>query len=248
MFGKHKFRLIHDSFFFDRRVLKRFLNYFKSENSRFEWGCSVKPDLLNPALIDDFIAAGCRGMFLGIESASPVVQRRIGKIMDLKRVSESVEYAVSRGLGLITSFIIGFPFETTDDLQRTLNYHKRMVDIGVFRSMVNTLCPLPASELRRLGNAIRYDECPPNLSDAGWMIDEEARDLIRRHPSLFSSFYRYELQYLDQADVAAAFYVANNTLLLPQSSFRKYLTNSDSDNSVDIVLSVNGIGVGFKNC
>lgn len=209
LFHKNKFRLVHDSFLFRRSVVAQLLDVFITENQRFEWGCSVKPDLLDKTLIDKFVDAGCRGVFLGIESASPTVQRRIGKVLDLQKVANNVQYAISCGLGLITSFVIGFPFETAEDLQLTLDCHKRMVDMGVLRSMVNVLCPLPASRLRREGFPIIYNGCPPNLSDPAWMLDDDSELLVRRYPQLFSSFYRYELKHISHDDVSAAFYIAN---------------------------------------
>jgi len=208
-FSKNYFAFTHDSFILNRQNTEHLLKVFINARHSYTWGCSVRADLLDEKLIEEFHMAGCRGMFFGLETGSPNVKKAIGKVIDNTKLLNVVKYCLSHGIDIITSFIIGFPFETEADLQMTLDLHKRMVDLGVRNSMVNMLCPLPASRLFREGYDIIYDGFPPNLSSLD-DINLQVQTLIQEHPNLFSSFFKYMPRHISLLELSIVQVIANN--------------------------------------
>ncbi len=110
------------------------------------WVARSRLDLVDEALIDTMVAAGCREMFFGLESGS---ERILGALRG-KNIGETkiIEYARQSGVSVSLSFIIGHPQETEEDLDQTLwcclEYAAREV-MGV----PLLLCTLPGTDLYR---------------------------------------------------------------------------------------------------
>jgi len=63
--------------------------------------------------------AGCEQIHFGVESGFGKVLQRIKKDIHISSVLESVEICRKTELQCLASFIVGFPFETWDDVKRT---------------------------------------------------------------------------------------------------------------------------------
>lgn len=209
IFKKNRFYLLHDNFAFNKNAFREFLNYFIKNNNHYRWNCSVTQSMLDESLIDMCVDAGCASMFWGLESASPHVQKMIGKIQDRKKIENNVKYTCKKGIKVTTSFIIGFPFETKKEMQRTLDFHREIVDLGIYKSMVNILCPMPASRLIRQGYEIYYDGFSPILLNSPALLDDESIELVKSHPKIFSSLYKYKNKEIDDFEIKVACYIAN---------------------------------------
>lgn len=88
---------------------------------RFSGNCRIAPNL-TPHMLEKMHRAGCRQLFLGLESASP-------KILELMNKGIKVEWAIQNlrdchEAGILTSvnLIIGFPGETEEDFEKTLKF------------------------------------------------------------------------------------------------------------------------------
>jgi magnesium-protoporphyrin IX monomethyl ester (oxidative) cyclase len=95
----------------------------------------VRADCLNLDLLKKMKQSGCRSVFVGVESGDQqILDKVICKSLDLNRV---VEFAKnSREIGLKTGafYIIGFPGETKETMQRTVDFAlelKRKYDMGM---------------------------------------------------------------------------------------------------------------------
>lgn len=67
--------------------------------------------------------AGLRAIFFGIESGCPeVLNRAVGKGLDLARVRETVRAAQAAGIFVVTSMIVPLPFDTEETLAESLQF------------------------------------------------------------------------------------------------------------------------------
>ena len=76
-YGVTKFSLVHDMFTANPGHLEHFCNNIIQEVPNFTWGCSSRVDVLNEAIIDKMRKANCKGIYLGIETGSPSMQKLI---------------------------------------------------------------------------------------------------------------------------------------------------------------------------
>ena len=71
-------------------------------------------------------SAGCQTMFFGVESGSPRIQQKLNKGIDLKDVVKAFELCRQAGIQTVTSFMLGIPGETLDDMNETFNFSKKL--------------------------------------------------------------------------------------------------------------------------
>ncbi|MBN2071481.1 MAG: radical SAM protein [Candidatus Krumholzibacteriota bacterium] len=87
-----------------------------------QWGAFTRISGLDDEVIREMALAGCCFVFLGIESGSNPVLRRMNKRIKAED-SERVLRTCSRyGIATFASFIVGFPGERDSDLKETLDF------------------------------------------------------------------------------------------------------------------------------
>ena len=77
---------------------------------------------LNPSVIDTMVAAGLYRVTLPIETGNPKTLRFIKKPVNFDKVRASIDYCNRKGLYTAANMIIGFPFETREDIQQTFDF------------------------------------------------------------------------------------------------------------------------------
>ena len=83
--------------------------------------------------------AGLRAIFFGIESGCPeVLNRAVGKGLDLARVRETVRAAQAAGIFVVTSMIVPLPIDTEETLAESLQF---------LREVRPTRCPCSSRAL-----------------------------------------------------------------------------------------------------
>jgi magnesium-protoporphyrin IX monomethyl ester (oxidative) cyclase len=99
---------------------------------------------LNESVLDKMKQAGCYRITFGIESGNPEMRKFIGKPFDLKQAQRLIRYANKIGMWTICTFIIGFPHETREAINDTIQF---AVDSDTDMAVFYLLCPHPTSRL-----------------------------------------------------------------------------------------------------
>jgi radical SAM superfamily enzyme YgiQ (UPF0313 family) len=199
-FSVHSFSLVDDCFNASRGSMKGLCEGLVEAAHPYRWGCSVRMDLMNQTLLDLLWGAGCRGLFAGLESGSDRIQRITGKRLGIQRALENLEYALQKGFHIITSFVIGFPEETRQDLRETMELHARVLDMGVAESQMNLLTPLQGSRLFREGAyPLEFDDQRSHF--IGNVTLPEHLEMIREHVRVFAAFYHFKLENLSRKEL-----------------------------------------------
>jgi len=164
------------------------------------WTCLARIDLMDDSLLDLMAKAGCDSVFLGIESGSDAVLKKIRKRFTIREATEKAELATKYMKRVVTSYIWGFPFETMDDFKSTILSVVSMWYLGAMAGL-KLLSPMPLS---RLGIECRdrldfHEELcsvfatlgnvAPGASSRKTALPEEFRTMIRRYPDVFQGFY-----------------------------------------------------------
>lgn len=93
----------------DRKFNFNWFSYFRCSNSDDE-------------AIELMAKSGCKGVFLGIESGSPTILKNMNKAATVERYAEGIKLLREHGIATFGSFIIGFPGETDETVQETVNF------------------------------------------------------------------------------------------------------------------------------
>ena len=213
-YGCRHFDLSHDLFTVNKRLVQTFCQAVVESNLPLRWTCSARTDCVDETLLDEMQAAGCVGIYFGIETGSARMQKTINKNLELERVVPTLRAVSERGIRAICSFIIGFPEETEEDLSATLNLALDLARIRDTRVQMHLLAPLAPSPLYEAhSNRLLYDGHPSDVSD--YLLTSEERELVRAHPEIFTSFYYIDTPHLnrDKLKIIASMWEFPNVLL-----------------------------------
>mgnify|MGYP002531408948 CR=1 FL=1 len=96
--------------------------------------------------------SGCRELFIGIESGSASIRRKINKPGTVQQVVEVIHSILQAGIDVKGYFIFGFPDETAIDAEETYSLALKLKNIsqntkGTFRTSVFQFRPYHGTQL-----------------------------------------------------------------------------------------------------
>ena len=186
------FSLTHDNFTVNQQFVRQFCRELLECNESFTWSCSSRTDHVNKELFEYMMQAGCNGVFFGIESGSQSIQKVIGKKLDLNQAFELLRELHQLGLSCTISFIMGFPEETQEDINLTLDLMVRLFSIGIADVQLHQLSPFPGTKLfdEEKDNLVLGDQFwSTNDMNGDFQISEIEKDWISKYPQIFSNYY-----------------------------------------------------------
>jgi len=121
------------------------------------WACQARVDLINEKMIRLMKESGCLQIEFGIESGS---ERILELVVDKGFAPDKVEGAIRLcnryGIRTLSNFIMGYPTETMEDLQKTIDLAKRIRSSYYAFTVV---LPLPGTKLYEMvGEDISMEE------------------------------------------------------------------------------------------
>jgi radical SAM superfamily enzyme YgiQ (UPF0313 family) len=199
-YGTRQFELMHDMFTVDRKRVVAFCETLLASGKKYEWGCSARTDYVDPELIEQLWAAGCRLVFFGIETGSAQLQRVVDKNLDLSEAMAMVETSAKRGLKTTVSTITGFPEETQPDFACTVDFVMQAARFDEVETQIHLFEPLAETPMStQYRRELVFDDIFSDLSHQGWKQDLHDRAAIMAYPDVFSNFYAPPTPFLDRA-------------------------------------------------
>lgn len=129
-------------------------NHIFSQFPQISWRGMVHVLSLAGALnkIKELKLGKCRELFIGIESGSDKIRRKINKLGDISSIVNVSKEILHNGIDLKGYFIYGFPGETRDDFQKTYELASTIRQIstnepGTFRTSVFQFRPYHGTQL-----------------------------------------------------------------------------------------------------
>ena len=167
-----------------RRATETFYRYSMSWRAMAHIA-SIKQ--VSPEDLRELRESGCSELFIGVESGSPHILRRIHKTSDTQLIREQISRLFGAGIGVKTYFIFGFPEETLDDMSLTAQLAEDMRDDalrlgGTFRTSVFQFRPYHGTELFRGSQAMGT-----TIKEKDARFDEELTQRIGRPQYNFES-------------------------------------------------------------
>lgn len=196
-FGIKKCLFDHDLFTANKNKVREFCSILKEEGLGFTWSCSSRADTINNELIDEMVSAGMKSIYLGIETGSPRMQKLTHKNLDLDKAYEIIRYLRAKGVLVTASFIYGFPQETEEDVEDTLKYISRLIDMQVTSVQLHLCAMFPGTEYYNT-----YKEHLVLSSSFSNIVGDfgvrENLDFIKDNKVLFPFYYEYRSELRDK--------------------------------------------------
>jgi radical SAM PhpK family P-methyltransferase len=88
----------------------------------FNWFSYFRCSNSDEEAFDLMAESGCKGVFLGIESGSPSILKNMNKAATIERYAEGIKMLKERNITTFGSFILGFPGETDQTVEETIDF------------------------------------------------------------------------------------------------------------------------------
>jgi radical SAM superfamily enzyme YgiQ (UPF0313 family) len=193
-FGAECFLLAFDQFTAKRSFAEQFcLGLIDAGLSHLPWYCISRLDTVDKDLLNLMRKAGCETMCYGIDSGSKRTLAFIRKDIDREVLFDRVRETTEAGIVPTLSFVIGFPEESRQDLEATLELALKSAATGNANILVQMTTILPGTDLyekyrRRLVRDVdTYFSLGIEFDQGKRIASDDA--LIDSDPDIFSSFY-----------------------------------------------------------
>jgi radical SAM superfamily enzyme YgiQ (UPF0313 family) len=194
-YGVTRFELVHDMFTVDRKRVVEFCETLLASGRNFRWSCSARTDCVDEPLLRLMAQAGCTGIFFGIETGAPRLQKIIDKSLDLDQSVRVFEQCHRLGIETTASLITGFPEETYDDLRGTANFLLKVLRYDDVTGALHLLAPLAKTPIQaRYRDSLFLEDAQSEICKLGWEQNPLEQELVRSHPDIFPNFYHLPTQ------------------------------------------------------
>ncbi len=183
-------RFVDDNFRLGRSDLNEVCRHFIDSGIRLKWMSFFHASMLESVEMDLLLQAGCIEVQIGIESADPVVLENMQKKTDIGMYSRVIEKFLSAGISCSCSFLVGFPGETIESVQRTIDFIEsipREHHKGIFYWSIYPFILSPLSPIYEPKNRARY-----GLSGYMQKWNHQTMDSRTAHEVVFRAFQKIE--------------------------------------------------------
>lgn len=145
-YGYREFHFVDDNCSVSRQRMNEICDEILKRNLRVKLAAPTGIAIagLNAEILAKMKKAGFYRFCFGIESGDPETQKIIKKRVDLEQATEVISCANKLGFWTSATFIMGFPHETMERIQLTIDFAKRSnMDFAIFYLLV----PQPRTEV-----------------------------------------------------------------------------------------------------
>lgn len=194
-FGVREFHIEDDNFIWNKKYVQVFCQRLLDEKLKISWTMpnGVRLDTLDETTLGLMKKAGCYILIVGIESGSERILRIMRKALSIKTIEEKVALAHKAGLLVHGFFMLGYPEETREDIEETLNLALRLKLTG---ANFHSFQPLPGTEIsqqlfeRGDIQGFNYDSRKASFANPVYAPrDISVEDLKKMQKRMIRSFY-----------------------------------------------------------
>lgn len=193
-YGTRHFYFVDDAMAMDRTRMERICNRLIDEKLGFTWHMMTRIDTMSEELLDLVARAGCQQIDYGVESGNPETLKKIHKPHTAEMVRRVIPMTRRHGIRPVAFFILGFPWETPQSIDATLELMKDLApDVVFMPALASILVPFPGTEL--------YDRYKDEYGFAEWwMSDNRTYDAPRADTHAFYQTVMFRMGMVLDAD------------------------------------------------
>jgi anaerobic magnesium-protoporphyrin IX monomethyl ester cyclase len=184
-FGVRFISITDDTFTIQKQRVYELCDMLQRSAMDIKWTCFSRADGMDKTLAKTMQKAGCVGLNFGIETGNPAMLAQIGKGSRLEDSVSAIEAARGAGLRIVCSFMTGFPKETPEMAEDTINFALRLnPDLALFNSLVPYPGTPVSAEVLRPGDydGIDWTRLRTSTTGAGPVFEGDGRtaaDLVK---------------------------------------------------------------------
>ncbi|WP_321421405.1 B12-binding domain-containing radical SAM protein [uncultured Methanobacterium sp.] len=147
LLNKYKIRdiaFMDDTFMLNKRRANDIAQEIEDRNLDVSFVASSRVDMVDYNLLKKLKRSGMSTLYYGVESGSQRILNLMKKGITLKQAEDAVCSAKDAGLNVLTSFILGYPGETADDINKTINFS---IKLNPDYSQFSILTPFPGTPI-----------------------------------------------------------------------------------------------------
>jgi radical SAM superfamily enzyme YgiQ (UPF0313 family) len=131
-------------------------------NKKVKLDCNMRFGVLDQEAFNSMAQAGFRFILFGLESANQKTLDRVNKCLKVEQIREGLKMAKAAGLNPHITVMLGYPWETKEEAQRTIELAKDLFRCGLVDTLQATIViPYPGTPL--------FEEC----REQGWLKTED---------------------------------------------------------------------------
>lgn len=188
--GLQKFEIDDAALNLNLPVLSKLCDLILSSGLKIKWGgAALIRKEMAPDLIKKMAAAGCNCIGYGLESGSQKIVNSMGKRFKMKDAERVIRDTYNSGIETILGIIVGFPGETEEDFQQTLDFIKRNKD---FISKVNfpSECCIGCNSYMH-GHAEKFETILDQNNDGELWVSKDGKnthEVRQKRKEIFNKF------------------------------------------------------------
>ncbi len=173
-YGADAFSFYDDTFTFDRKRAREICEEMKSRKVDLQWDCRTRVDRITKKDLAILRDANCQLIHFGVESGSQKMLNAMKKGTTVEQNARAIKWAKEVGILAAISVVIGYPGETPEMLQQTLDFIRKTRPDYVYMCVA---IPYPGTELLDL------------LQELGWEMTTDwehfdEQTLVFRNPGI----------------------------------------------------------------
>ena len=208
-YGVKEFRFEDCAFTAEPERAEKICALLKENLPGLAWNCDVRADTASDGLFSAMREAGCRRVFLGVETGSQKMLGELGANKDIRldQVRDAVKLAKKHGLRMNCSFVLGLPGETRETALESLAF---ALELDPDYVMFSVLMPVVGSRIfeqavkegkidpvtYRGGHYLSTYASPEEIIEVGGLKAAELAELMRSFNRKFYSRPAYVLRRL----------------------------------------------------
>jgi anaerobic magnesium-protoporphyrin IX monomethyl ester cyclase len=118
------FWFVDDVFTISHIWIKDFSDELEKRKLKISYECITRSDRLNEEIIKLLKQTGCHRVWIGAESGSQKILDAMDRRVKIEQVREMIALCKSHGIQTGTFIMFGYPGETIDDIEKTLEHLK----------------------------------------------------------------------------------------------------------------------------
>jgi radical SAM superfamily enzyme YgiQ (UPF0313 family) len=123
-YGSKGIYFVGDNFTINQQHTLEVCDLIKQRKLDVEWVCDTRVDLLSRDLLQEMKSAGCKSIFFGIQSGAPHILRKLNIKFTREQVIQTFKLLREEGINIASSFMLGIPGETVEDMETTFKFAK----------------------------------------------------------------------------------------------------------------------------
>jgi anaerobic magnesium-protoporphyrin IX monomethyl ester cyclase len=156
-YGADAFSFYDDTFTFDLKRARDICKEMKNRKVDLQWDCRTRVDRINKEDLAVLRDANCQLIHFGVESGSQKMLNLMKKGTTVEQNARAIKWAKEAGISVAISVVVGYPGETPELLQETLDFMYRTRPDYVYMCVA---IPYPGTEMYDYLNELGWEMSP----------------------------------------------------------------------------------------